>query len=391
MEGGAKGKTTSAKRPIGRWRRIVSWVLIVVATIIALAAALDVWAKRQALDTDNWVSTSSQLLENDQIRQALSIYLVNELYSNVNVQALIEQRLPERLKGLAAPLTASSQGAATRAVDELLSRPRVQEAWKFANRRAHKLFLAVIDNKSDRLQTTGGKVVLDLRPLLEQLSQRQGFIGKAAQKLPPDAGQLVIMDSKQLDTAQTAVRAIKAISYFLGILVLAMYALAVYLARGVRRSRLIGVGFAILTVGIVLLAVRRFVGDWIVDSLTKNPDFKDATQASWAIGTQLLRNAAVSLVAYGVVIVVAAWLAGPSRPATASRRSLAPTLREHPIVVYAVVALGLLVFLVTGPTDLSRLIPLLILFGFAFLGVEVFRRQTAREFPDAGREPASST
>jgi hypothetical protein len=57
-------------------------------------------------------------------------------------------------------------------------------------------------------------------------------------------------------------------------------------------------------------------------------------------------------------------------------------------VVYAVVTLGLLVFLVTGPTDSSRLIPLLILFGLAYLGVEVLRRQTVREFPDCVRSTA---
>jgi hypothetical protein len=164
----------------------------------------------------------------------------------VNVTTELEQRLPENLQGLAAPLAGSLQVAAIRAADGLLSRPRVQAAWKEANRRAHKLFLAVIDNKTKR---------------------------------PPDAGQLVIMDSKQLKTAQTAVRVMKALSYFLAFLVLALYALAVYRARGARRSALMGVGFGVLTVGIVILAVRRFAGDWVVDALTKNPDLKSATKA----------------------------------------------------------------------------------------------------------------
>jgi hypothetical protein len=65
MEAATKG---SAGKP-ARWRRIVPWVL----TIIALVAAMNVRAKRQVLDTDNWVSTSSELLENDQIRQAFCL------------------------------------------------------------------------------------------------------------------------------------------------------------------------------------------------------------------------------------------------------------------------------------------------------------------------------
>lgn len=377
----------SAAKGTARWRMIVAWVLIVVASIIALGAAMDVWVKRQALDTNNWTAASSDMLQDDDIRSALSVYLVNELYTNVDVQARLEQRLPEQLKGLAAPLAATLRQGAVRGVDDLLARPRVQQLWKVANQKAHKLFLAVIDNNDGRLQTTNGEVVLDLRPMIEQLAQREGFAGQLAQKLPPDAGHLVILKSDQLGSAQTAVRTIKAMSYFLGILVLALYALAVFLVgTGRRRTMIMSVGFAILLVGVILLAVRRFAGGWVVNSLNKNPDFDAATAAVWSIGTNLLRNVAVNLIVYGVVIAVAAWLAGPSRPATALRRWLAPTLRDHPVIVYGIVTLGLLIFLASGPTDSSRLIPLLILFGFGYLGVEVLRRQTAREFPDAARE-----
>jgi drug/metabolite transporter (DMT)-like permease len=224
--------------------------------------------------------------------------------------------------------------------------------------------------------------------MIEQVAQQSGFVAQIAQKLPPDAGHLVIMNSDQLKAAQTGVRVIKAMSYFLAILVVALYALAVYLVGPGRRRRMImSVGFAILLVGIILLVVRRFAGNWVVDSLNKNPDFDAATAAVWSIGTHLLRNVAINFVVYGVVVAVGAWMAGPSRPATAVRRWLAPTFREHPVIVYSVVTLGLLIFLATGPTDSSRLIPLLVLFAFVYIGVEILRRQTAREFPAPAGQP----
>jgi hypothetical protein len=357
-------------------------VLIVLASIIAFVSAANIWVKRQALDTDNWANTSGSLLENDEIRQAISVYMVDQLYSNVDVTARLQERLPDRLDPIAPSLAAALEGVAVRAADELLSRPRVQELWKEANRRAQRLFQAVIEDKNERLRTTNGQVVLDLRPLIEQLGERQGILARAAQKLPPDAGQLVIMDSKQLDTAQKAVKVIKFLSYFLGILVIALYALAIFLAGpGRRRSALLHSGFALLTVGILLLALRRLLGTWVVDSLVDNPDFKDASSAAYSIATHLLRDVAVNVIVYAVLFIVAAWIAGPSRPATATRRWLAPAFRDHPVLVYLVVTGGLLIFLATGPTDSARLIPLLILFGFAYLGVELLRRQTAREFP----------
>ena len=66
------------------WRRWVPWALVVLAAIIGLAAALNVWVKRQALSTDNWTNASSQLLENSEIRNAVSVYLVDLLVQLVD-------------------------------------------------------------------------------------------------------------------------------------------------------------------------------------------------------------------------------------------------------------------------------------------------------------------
>src|SRR5947208_7655368 len=80
------------------WRTWVPWALVVLAAVIGLVAALNVWVKRQALSTDNFTNASSQLIENEQIRGALSVYLVNQLYANVDVSAALEQRLPPQVK-----------------------------------------------------------------------------------------------------------------------------------------------------------------------------------------------------------------------------------------------------------------------------------------------------
>jgi hypothetical protein len=60
-------------------------------------------------------------------------------------------------------------------------------------------------------------------------------------------------------------------------------------------------------------------------------------------------------------------------------------MHDRPVVVYGAVAFALLLVLITGPTDAQRILPLLILFGFAFVGTAVLRRQVDREFPAPGR------
>ena len=368
---------------VSTWRLWVPWVLVTLAAVIALASALNIWVKRQALDTNNFTNASVRLLENPEVRSALSVYLVDQLYQNVNVPAQLEQNLPAQFKGIAAPLAGALRQLLVRAADTFLQRPRIQALWKEAVMRAHKLFIGVLNGDKGILQTTNGNVVLNLRPIVQELEKQGGLLGKVAAQLPPDAGQITIMKGNQLKTARTAVKAIRFLSYFLFFLVIAIYALAVYLATGRRRQVLMGVGVSAFVVGLIVLVVRRFAGNYLIDALTKNPISKPAVGVVWAVETKLLRNVGINILIYGFVIILAAWIAGPSRPARWVRRVLTPTARDHPWVIYGVVALLLLLILITGPTDGQRVYPLLVVFVFAFIGVEVLRRQMLREFPAA--------
>jgi hypothetical protein len=383
---------TTERRASG-WRRWVPWVLIVIAAVVALLAALNVWVKRQALNTDHWTAASAQLLENNDIRNAISVYVVDQLYQNVDVGKALQDRLPPATKQLGPPLAAALEPALVRTTDTILGRPRVQQAWKNANRRAHQLFMAVLDGKHGILTSTDGNVVLNLRPLVEEVVNETGLGERVLQRLPPDAGQIVVMKGTQLDTARKTVKVIRATSYFLVFLVFALFAAAIWIAEGRRRRMLFAAGVSLIIVGLLVLVVRRFAGNYLVDALTGNPDAKRPVSAAWAIGTQLLRNVGINIVIFGALGVICAWLAGPTRPAVAVRRWSAPTIRDHPAVLFGLVTLVFLILLVTGPTDGDRVYPLLVLFVLALIGAEVLRRQTDREFPEeaprqAALEPA---
>jgi len=365
------------------WRHWVPWVLVVLAAVIALVSALNIWVKRQALDTNNFTNASVRLLEDPQVQSALSVYMVDQLYQNVDVAAQLQQNLPPQFKGIAAPLAGALRQLLVRATDTLLGRPRVQELWKQAVMRAHQLFIAVLDGKKQILQNTNGNVVLDLGPIVQELEQQGGLVGKVAGQLPPDVGQITVMKGDQLKTARNAVKVVRFLSYFLFFLVIAIYALAVYLATGRRRQVLMGIGVSGIVVGLIVLVVRRFAGNYLVDALTSNSVNKPAVSAVWAVETELLRNVGINVLIYGFFVILAAWIAGPSRPARWVRRMVAPTARNHPWVIYGVVALVLLLILISGPTDGQRVYPLLVVFVFAFAGVEVLRRQMLAEYPAA--------
>jgi hypothetical protein len=125
-----------------------------------------------------------------------------------------------------------------------------------------------------------------------------------------------------------------------------------------------------------------------VDALTgDNPGVKPAAGDAWSISTELLKQVAIALVVYGALIVLACWLGGRTRPAVAVRRALAPTLHRRPWVVFVAVFVVWVLVLLLGPSAGGRtFFGVLLIFVLLMAGVEVLRRQTLREFPDARDE-----
>jgi hypothetical protein len=240
------------------------------------------------------------------------------------------------------------------------------------------------------IQTGNGAATLDLGALLTQVSARSGIGGNLAAKLPPDAAQITIVRSDQIGFAQDAVRILRDLAIVLTVLALALFALAVYLARGWRRVALRSVGVAFVVIGLTVLVARSLAGTAVVGALTTTPSVEPAANSAWEIGTSLLRAGAVAMVGYGVLIILAAWLAGPSRAATTLRRGLAPYLRER-LVAYTALAVIVLLVLWWNPTPgTSRLLPTLVLIALLVAGLEALRRLTLREFPDAERGELSA-
>ena len=58
------------------------WALIVLAALVLLVSSLTVWVKRQALDSDAWADASASLLDDPEIRSAVAVFLVDQLYTN---------------------------------------------------------------------------------------------------------------------------------------------------------------------------------------------------------------------------------------------------------------------------------------------------------------------
>jgi hypothetical protein len=372
------------KASISKGRRVLVWGLIVVASVLGVISIFASWANQQALDNSSWRTTSEKIIQNPKVATALSAYAVDQLYSNVDLAAALGDQLPPRLKPLAGPAVAALRQPATQQVHKLLSRPKLQERFIDASVLAHQKFLNVVKNETGHGITTGnGVVTLDVGQLITEVGTSLGVPSAVLSKIPASAGQIELMRSDELKAAQTGVRAVGVHDVWLAPVVLLIFATAIYLARGFRRETLRNIGWAFVLVGLAVLVLRRLGGNYVINDLVL-PANRPVMHDVWEVTTSILRSIGRGIVFYGIIAILLATLAGPTRPAVAIRRWIAPTLNHRQGIAWGVAGLLYLLLVLWAPTaELSQPAWILVFAAILAFGVYALRRETLREFPDA--------
>jgi hypothetical protein len=387
----SRAEAADKGRERNRSGRVLMAVLVFLGAFCILISTVSVWIRDVALDPDVWADTSSQLLESEAVRDALAVYVVDQAYSASDAQTRVEEALPPALEPLAPQIVSQLRGVAYEAASRALARPRVQELWRSANRATNAQLVALLEGETELVRLTDGAVVLDVDQIVEDVAGRIGVGAGATQTIQERVEPIVIMRSDQLSTAQTAVNALNVLSFWPLILGLALWAGAVYVARGRRREAVRAMAISLALLGLLLLVVIRAGGHALVNNLVQTESVKPAANDVWAVLTSLLAASAAAGIAVGIIALVGTWLSGPTRRATATREWLAPSFRDRPAIAHLVLAAVLLLVLLWSPTGTPRrLITLVIVVILAFVGLEVFRRQSVREFPNAARMDGTS-
>jgi Short C-terminal domain len=375
-------------RPAGHGRRVVVYALLGLAGALLLLTTFAVWIDRVALDTNQFVDTSSALVEDDAIRNAIATRAVDELYANVDVQAELQKQAPKDLKSLSGVAAAGLRQGAYIVADRALQQPSLQGVWRTTLRQTHQELVNVLEGNGSTVSTEQGVVTLDLRPIVLDTADRIGIRNTVEDKLPADVARIEVLRSDELHAAQAVFQLLKTLAWFLPVLMLLVFAVAVFLARGRRRQALRDAGIVIFVAAVVGLVAVGVTGNYVVDALTTDTETQAAGNDAWHIVTGLLRSSLYLQLVVGVVIVVGAWLAGPRRSAVATRRVISPLLRER-LYPYAALAVVALVLLVSAPVqDFARLLFVFVIVALLAAGIEVLRAQALQEFPGAAMSSA---
>ncbi|CAB4547791.1 unannotated protein [freshwater metagenome] len=309
----------SSKKKSLRSRGILSVSLVVLGALLLPLAALTVWSRNQILDTDRYLQTVAPLSDDPAVIDALTTRISTAIENELDVEAVVAEKLPDNLKILAAPIASGADSVIGTVTSKALNSKQFDKLWVDANRTGHDALVALLTGKKGKvIDTENGKVVISLKPIVEEvlagIDKKFGL--DLSSKIPVDKIDIkyTLIDSPQLASLQSLIKWLNTLTWVMVILALGCFIGAIFVSPVRRKGVLrVGVGVVIsMTLTLVALSLARSA---YIANLPKGANVAAAT-AVFETLTRFVIQALRVLFAIGVVMLVAAWVAGPSAAAT---------------------------------------------------------------------------
>jgi hypothetical protein len=305
-----------------RGRRRLGRALLVIGAVLAPITMTSLFVRNIVLDTDRYVETVSPLGSDPAIRAAAVSRITDTIMGAIDVQSIVAQRLPGPLGVIATPVETAIRTTVSDTADEVLASDKFASLWDAANRVAHANIRSLL-TESRVIELPNGRLVIDLTAVVAEV--RAVLVDRGLDFFAPipitqlTAG-LELFDAEQLQEAQTAVRIMRTAVWVLVVLTLACFVAAIALAAD-RRKAVAHVGAA-LAIGAAVLVTAVNIGRQV--SLGSLPDGvdPDAAAAAFDILTRFFRQSLRTVFGLGLVLVVAAWMAGPGGLPARLRRTV---------------------------------------------------------------------
>jgi len=332
-------------RRVSMLRQLVAALLVVVAALGVTMSVIGVWAGRTTLNTDRWVETVAPLDDDPAVRAAVSAYVTAQVFTTLDVDQRVQEALPPRAAFLASPLTGQVRGLVQSSVNKVLASEQFAQLWPEMNRVAHTQIMAVLNNDSTVVRSSGDTVTLNLLPVVNEVlngleQEAPTLFGKQLNlptltngqipadlqtkvesalgvTLPANFAAIPIYQGDQLSAAQDAVVQMR---QYVGLLVLgSLIALALALLISPRRRRTtLQFGLWLVIAVVALTSVIRNIRAQLIDQVPEGV-YRSGVDAGVQIVFAPLRDRGTQLLWLGVLIALVAYLVGPGRGAVALR------------------------------------------------------------------------
>jgi hypothetical protein len=362
-----------------RVRRIIAAILAVLSGLFVAAGVTSVWVHKTTYKTSQWVATVGPLAKDPRIQAALATWTTQQVTQAVDTQDFFEELLPAKAQPLAGPLSTVVNTFVSEAAQRFFASSAFQQIWISANRDAHAEIVRVLNGKH-AVSIKDGKVQLNLLPVIDEVLQtvdqktngrfskqigsvtdltpdqaRAKLSEALGRPLPEDFGTITIFEQQQLSTVQKAVRLFNDLVYAIVIGGLLLIGLAFGIAPD-RRRIAIWVGLSGAGFLIAFRAIARASGRQVVTIVL--PLYRDATQAVVSrVLASYLDTTLITLLLF-LAIALIAFLAGPSRAATATRARVGDMqwLRTHGGAIQVVLLVLALIWVLFATLTFAKLL-----------------------------------
>lgn len=309
-------------RPVEQWWRTALVAILVGLTgIVAPASVVAAWAQTQVSDTEAFVAAYAPLSRDPAVQQALAAKLSTTIQDRLDLPGLTQQLIDEvsgsrpvagrLLPSLTGPLNSFLSDFIDAQVDGFVASEAFSQVWNVALRTTHTQFVALLRGEADNALTLEeGTLQLQLGPFVDAVRQRlidNGF--RLAERIPPVAAaiDLVQLDPKAVAQARAGYRWLTVAAGWLPWLLLLLPALALFVARDLRRT-VMACGVAV-TAGIVgtWLGFRAAISQGMAVAAANGIPGEAVTAIT--DGALLpMRGPALALIILGIVVVFLGWL-----------------------------------------------------------------------------------
>src|SRR5512142_339688 len=172
-----------------RWnraRRAVAAALAAAFVVLLPASITSTWIRGTILSTSGYVAAVTPVAASPAVRAAVRDAVTSQVDAALSHA---EASLPPSTRVLAALLGARLAGLTRNGVSQLMASQAFRRLWADANRLAHRQLIRVLAGDSALVTATGGEVVLNLLPLvndvLRAVSRPLSAMTGGAVSLPP--------------------------------------------------------------------------------------------------------------------------------------------------------------------------------------------------------------
>jgi hypothetical protein len=293
-------------------RRTIAALLVLIATILAPFAVGAYWVERTLMDAQQFGETIAPLADDPQVKQVIQQEATTAIIDALDV----EQRLPEVLPpALTQAIASGVNSAVSDGVSRYVNGPRFGTLWTKVSQRLQQGIVRLVEHSDEGAVTLQeGKLVLDTTEVLTTIQQQLvadgiPFVGSV--DVSQYGKDIVLADTPNLQVAIDALSIFLPVARWVWVLVVALFVAGVLLWRP--RSRgLLWTGIGLVVGGGVTWVALGLGQAWLSDA-APTPQLGTLAETVTETLVRFLANALLVMVALGLALAVAAWLAGATR------------------------------------------------------------------------------